>query len=158
MTQTRIPEYLYQYKTVSMVNQFFSGLFITGATSSYNGIEITLPPNFISFKNMWVHFVASFNASEPTGNRKFIGITFTGYQGGASTFTIQVPFTWTATGLVVDQKIDLTPYLNQIPTQTSGTSGVPAAFIIAFAYPRLSFSGTIDLCKVDFVYTTQATL
>lgn len=146
-SETRHKEYEYQYKTIALQNARDCGY---GSTLNFN-----LPANFMAIKNLWVHVRIVFDAAEPVGNRKIIGI-------GPKTWPVEgaqplmKPLNLTAdANRRIDFTADLTEIINQLVV--TNPSLYQQGFIgIGLQHPNaLSNIATIEIWKTDLVYTTQ---
>ena len=145
---TRHQEYRYQYKTIALQNAKDCG---AGATLNFN-----LPSNVLEIKNLWAHIRIRFDAAEPVGNQKIIGI-------GTRTFTGNdfVQPKMKALNLTADanRRIDFTYDLTEIIRNLTINDAALFAqgFVgIGILHPAyLSQIATIEIWKMDLVYTTQ---
>lgn len=140
---TRHQEYPYQYKSISLRSARDCGY---GSTVSFN-----LPTGFIEAKNLYAHVRIQFDASEPTANRKIIGI-------GQPTWPLDgaqekmLALNLTADG---NRRIDLEADLTQlIPLldifDPSASFEGQGYFNIGILHPNvLSTLATIELWKIE---------
>lgn len=144
--QTRHQEYRYQYKSISIKNGWSCG---NGATVSMN-----LPTDFLEAKNLYCHLRIRFHASEPSAKRK---ITYIGQPTwpptGEQPKMIYVNKTADA-DRYIDLKIDLTQLIPELDIQEP-TFFQQGYFNIGIIHPEvLSQLATVELWKMDLVYTT----
>lgn len=144
---TREQEYRYQFKTIALKNATSCGY---GGTVNFN-----LPTNFLEIKNLWAHVSIVFHASEPTGNQKILGIGPKTFSSNLLDQPLMKPLNLTADG---NRRIDFTADLTEILLNIAITD--PAAFKqgyfdIGILHPLLAQLATIEIWKMDLVYTTQ---
>lgn len=144
---TRHKEYEYNFKTIALQNAKTCGY---GATLNFN-----LPGNFIAVKNLWVHIRIQFNAAEPVGNQKIIGIGTKNWPADGAQ-PLMKPLNLTADA---NRRIDFTADLTEILSKLAITnpSLYQQGFIgVGIQHPNsLANFATIEIWKADLVYTTQ---
>lgn len=144
--QTRHQEYRYQYKSISAKNARSCGY---GATMSFN-----LPSDFLEAKNLYCHLSIVFHASEPVGNRKILYVGQPAWPPeGEQPAMIYV--NQTADGnRRIDLKVDLTQIIDKIVPQPPEFGG-QGYFNVGILHPGiLEQLATVELWKMDLVYTT----
>ena len=162
-SSSRKQVYPYQYKSNSVINQYICGGNPATSGSQYpraNTLGISVPDNILQMTAVWVRIIISFNASEPTANQQILGwslqpTTYV-YTPGYSKFAANGSNTTTtqAQGNVIDFTINLQsllPYIYYFPS----SANYPSYFELSFMTPSLVNSATINLWKVDMIYTTQ---
>jgi len=146
--ESRHQEYRYQYKTIALQNARDCG---AGATLNFN-----LPSNLLEIKNLWAHIRIVFHASEPVGNQKIIGIGTRQFSTDDFNQPLMKPLNLTADA---NRRIDFTADLTQIIKQLiiNDASLAAQGFVgIGILHPTyLSQIATIEIWKMDLVYTTQ---
>lgn len=144
---TRQQEYKYQYKTISLQRATSCGY---GGTVNFN-----LPANTLEIKNLWAHVRIQFNASEPSGNQKILGIGPKTFSSNLLNQPLMKQLNLTADGnRRIDFTADLTEIINNIIVEDAAFFQ-QGYFDIGILHPLLSFNATIELWKMDLVYTTQ---
>lgn len=144
---TRHQEYRYQYKTISLQNAIDCGY---GGTVNFN-----LPSNVLEIKNLWAHIRIVFNASEPVANRKIIGIGTKQWPVDGEQ-PLMKPLNLTADA---NRRIDFTADLTEILRllELKDAAYYSQGFVgVGIQHPNpLQYVATIEIWKMDLVYTTQ---
>jgi len=143
---TRHQEYRYQHKSISTQAALSCGY---GATMSFN-----LPSEFLEAKNLYAHISIVFHASEPVDNRKILYIGQPSYpQTGPQPNMVYVNKTADANRRI-DLEIDLTQIIEKLEPQAPAFS--QQGYInIGILHPGiLTQLATVELWKMDLVYTT----
>jgi len=152
---TRNQEYIYQYLTVAAAQLFFCGF---GPRLSVN-----VPKNLLEIKSLCVHAILLFDATVPASYRKLY------YIGGEAIIN-----TYPLTGLATDQlamiyvnrsadanrRIDITVDISHLIDKLiidDGDSYSSAHFDLGLVTDlgNNNVGGTLELWKVDMIYTTK---
>jgi hypothetical protein len=143
---TRHQEYRYQYKSVSTQNARTCG---NGATMSFN-----LPSDFLEAKNLYCHIRVRFHASEPVGNQKILYIGQPAWPPDGEQPNM-VYVNRSADGdRRIDLEIDLTQIIEKLEQQPAAFGG-QGYFNVGILHPGvLAQLATVELWKMDLVYTT----
>ena len=157
-TKTRKQVYLYQYKVNSVANQTIC----SGENPGVLVLQVAVPNNILDMTALWMNIIIQYNASEPTANMVLNEICI------ASSITIvgfNLVYTFPANATVVTNvqangsqvlgySINLQallPYIYYYPQTATNSS----YFDITISFPTLTYSATLNLWKVDMIYTTQ---
>ena len=145
---TRHQEYRYQYKTISLQNARDCG---AGATLNFN-----LPSNILEIKNLWAHIRIVFHASEPVGNRKIIGIGTRQFSSNDFNQPLMKPLNLVAdANRRIDFTYDLTEIIKQLVVNDAAIFAQGFVGIGILHPDYLQQLATIEIWKMDLVYTTQ---
>lgn len=146
---SRVQEYPYQYKSISLQNARDCG---QGGTVNFN-----LPEDFIAAKNLYAHIRIQFDAAEPTANQKIIAIGQPTYPPeGAQPKMIPLNLSADANRRI-DLEIDLTPLIPKLDVFGASFALYGQSHLsIGILHPNiLSGFANIEIWKLDLVYTTQ---
>lgn len=153
---TRNQEYTFQYKTVNVRDSFFGG--------HQPKLSVALPKNLLAIKNLYCHLMMTYDIAVPVGQRKLNWIGGNPqYTGGTIPNAAQPNMKYLgAVADVTTRKIDVKVDLSDIVSKLSINS--------LFGQPQLEINllqedpsglfnvtGSLQLWKVDLIYTTQAT-
>lgn len=151
---TRNQEYIYQYLTVAAAQLFFCGF---GPRLSVN-----VPKNLLEIKSLCVHAILLFNATVPLSYRKlhYIGgqmVFNTEFNGVAAD---QPAMIYVNRSADANRRIDITVDISHLIDKLvidDGDSYSSAHFDLGLVTDlgNNNVGGTLELWKVDMIYTTK---
>ena len=163
-SSSRKQVYPFQYKSNSVTTAAICGGNPATAGPNYPRatiLGVSVPDNILRMTSLWVHLVITFDSREAIANQAIsafsVGNVTQGYVNGVYTTTLptngNVKTNVVSNGNVIDFSINLQsllPYIYYFPS----TANSSAYFELTFISPSLVYLATINLWKVDMIYTT----
>jgi hypothetical protein len=164
-SESRKQVYPFQYKANSTVNNYICGGYAANASGVNYPLATTyglsVPDNILQMTALWTRIIISFDPTEPVANQQILGFSiqpptyvytaaprYSFVPNGSTTLNVQ------AVGNVIDFSINLQsllPYIYYFPS----SANYAAYFELSVMTPGLTRTATINLWKVDMIYTTQ---